>query len=197
MRSSRVFVIAGSLALIVGPSCVVPTEAVGAAAPSTDVLVPLTGVTVSGRSGGARRLCIFGHNPGPVRTQPGQPQQLGDRHRHPNAIWLVGLLQQHHRPQRHIHTSEHRHGLRWRNRKQPERQHHSEQPAICEPRQEVCRLADGLWPCTAPYKGIYTFPASLCTKVSHRTGVIPTRPCGPSPNATAGTDFLSGAPGGW
>ena len=47
MRSSRMFVIAGALALAAAIS-VVPTEVVGAAAPSTDVLVPLTGVTVSG-----------------------------------------------------------------------------------------------------------------------------------------------------
>src|SRR5580704_738495 len=47
MRSSRVFVTTGALALAAAIS-VVPTEVAGAAAPSTEVVVPTSGVTVSG-----------------------------------------------------------------------------------------------------------------------------------------------------
>ena len=47
MRSSRVFVITGALASAAAIS-VVPTEVAGAAAPSTEVVVPSSGVTVSG-----------------------------------------------------------------------------------------------------------------------------------------------------
>ena len=47
MRSSRVFVIAGALALAAAISAL-PTEVASAAAPSTEVVVPSSGVTVSG-----------------------------------------------------------------------------------------------------------------------------------------------------
>ena len=195
MRSSRVFVIAGSLALTVA-ICVVPTEAVGAAAPSTDVLVPLTGVTVSGAQVALDGSASSGTTQVQFELSRGSPSNSVIVTATPTPFGWLAYFNSTTVPNGTYTLQSIATDSVGETGSSPSVSITVNNPPSASLVRRFVDLLMGYAAYSALQRNLYIPSVSLYQGLSSNS-CDPYSCLWPFTNATAGTDFLSGAPGGW